>query len=255
MKKLRFLIFLMLSILICSASVLAEEFNKSWTGAWSREGSSFHEATMKISYNTENSFLFEIDALFGVRSGNVSGIALIKDNSAIFDDGKGFILKFNLENNKIIIEQKSYSPYELSAGYGGAGVFFNGTYAQGNVTFKNWTLVDYEVLTPYQEELFKEMTGKYYSIFTSILHSRRSREDLDGFGSKVSEFCVKGLCDIMNCIIMVANDNKMWAATLDVIEIHYFTNTNQTQTLPLTIESWRVGFKDKPVIYQSVPQK
>ena len=236
MKKPKVLIFLFLSIFVCSGSVLAEEFNKNWLGTWFREGSSFDQATIEISYNTENSFLFKIDALFGARSGNVSGIALIEDNSAIFDDGKEFILKFNLENYKIFLEQKSM-PKSLAIPppeYGGAGVFFDGTYAQGDVKFKNWTLVDYEALTPYQEELFKEMTGGYYGIFNSTLHACRSINDLDSFGSKVYRFYVKGLENILESIIMVTDDNKMWAAVLNVIEVRYFTNTDQTQTLPLT---------------------
>jgi hypothetical protein len=244
-KKLRVIFFLAVFVFTCSVSVGAEDFNKNWLGTWLRESDRFNKATMEISYNTENSFSFKIQALCGVHTGAVLGVALIKDNFAVFDDGKDGILGFSLENNKIILKQNSGM-----ARYGGIGVGFGGNYVQGDINLKDVTFIDHKILTPYQEELFKEMTGQYYETFKNTLHIRYEVDDLDGFGSKVHRVGVRGLFSYMECIVMVTDDNKIWAAVIDGNNIRYFTNTTQTQ-LPLTIEKWRERFKYRLVIYQS----
>jgi len=112
------------------------------------------------------------------------------------------MIEFNLDNNKIILKPNLRMPK-----YAGMGVEFDGTYALGDVKLKDTTFAGHGILTLYQEELFKEMTGKYYRIFQATLHRlmQPQHADLDGFGSKVYEFSVTGLSNQLAYIIMVAD--------------------------------------------------
>jgi len=115
---------LMVFIFVFSGNVWAEGFNKNWLGTWTREyASRFDISRMEIFYNTENSFLFKINASYGANTGSVSGIALIKDNFAIFYDDEDGMIEFIHENNKILLKPNIRMPK-----YAGMGVEFDGIF-------------------------------------------------------------------------------------------------------------------------------
>lgn len=220
--------------------------NHNWEGFWSRKGSSFANANINISHNTGNSFWFEMEAASGANSGKVAGVALIQDNTAIFKDKNGGIMNFKLENDNLTIEQNFKMTY-----YGGNGVVFSGNYSKGSAPKQETTFNNLKILTPVQDEIFKNLVKEHYSTFTNTAHLTYTTEDLDGFGSRVHTMGVRGLFTIMESIIMVRDDNKIWAAVIDGNNVLYFTNTNRTKALPLTIEKWRERFKNKSVLYLS----
>jgi len=73
---------------------------------------------------------------------------------------------------------------------------------------------------------------------------------LDGTGAIVKRMGVRGLFTYVESIVMVNEQGEMWAATIDGDVVRYFTNTNQKDKLPLTIEKWRERFLYRKVIFE-----
>jgi len=243
--RLRVLVLVLLMMVLCVVSAFAAP---KWEGTFNREGTIFNSAKLKIPYANENHLEFVIEAVYGAHDGKVSGIAKIERNTATFDDGNGFSLKFTFDKNgKVHIVQNGF-------GYGGTGVGFGGDYSKGNVTLRKVTFADHEILTPTQEEIFIKIVGSHYDTFTDTLHIAYEENDLDGFGSKVHRVGVRGLFGYMECIIMVRDsDNAMWAAVIDNDRTLYFTNTNYTKQLPITIAKWNNTRHKRPVYH--IPPK
>lgn len=218
--------------------------NENWNGVHKRDGSSFTPANIEISYNTGKSFWFVLSSYSGANTGLVSGVALINGNTAIYSDNNGGILNFELNNGGLTITQN----YKMSS-YAGLGVYFAGNYLKGELQQKSITLADLKVLTPSQEDIFKELVNDHYQSFTKTAQMVSQQNDLDGFGARVYTMGVRGLFTILESIIMVRDDGKIWAAVIEDGNVYYFTNTNRTKALPLTIEKWRERFINRTVIY------
>jgi len=239
--KLRILILALLMLVVSVGSGFAAN---QWEGTFNREATTFNSATLEIPYANEDYLEFIIKAVSGAHLGKVAGIAKIERNTATFDDGNGFSLKFTFDKNgKVHIVQNG-------SGYGGVGVGFDGDYSKGDVTLRKVTFADHKILTPTQEEIFKRIVGNHYETFAKTLHISYEDNDLDGFGSKVHRVGVRGLFGYMECIIMVRDsDNAIWAAVIDNDRTLYFTNTNYTKQLPITIAKWNDTRHKRPVYY------
>jgi len=220
--------------------------NHSWQGRYLRQNGVFSPSTIDISYNTGDSFYFSMKSASGSHTGGVSGVALIKGNSAIFNDGRKGTLTFELDGQKIKIKQ-SYEMYY----YGGMGVGFSGEYVGQNEKLKDVSDIDFTFLNSVQKDTFKSLVQEHYLAFQKTAQFTFPTEDLDNFGAHAYSMAIRGLFTEVESIIMYRDDNKFWAAVIEGNNVYYFTNTNRTKALPRTIEKWRERFKNKPIIYPS----
>lgn len=251
MKKLRILLLIIISVYACIGTVFSESppANSPWHGTFIRDKGSFYSSTLEITDVTANSFKFQIKAYSGGNMGGVSGVAYIKGNNSVFDDGQGGILTFTISNDDIQIEQS----YEMNR-YCGMGVGFMGQYVNENknpqpIKRENY-FTEFNVFNGNQEQEFKRIVGDNYKKFTNTGHLFFDEKDLDGLGTHVHRIGVRGLFTILESIIMVRDsDNTIWAAVIDGDKVLYFTNANDKR-IPKTILHWQERFRNKPIYLQ-----
>lgn len=215
--------------------------NKSvWEGEWNKDKSSrFANAGIDIKFATDKSFWFDLNVFNAGNSGRISGMALIKEDSAIFDDGNGGKITFAPQSGKLQV-----TATKEVAGYSGLGVDFGGVYAKGELEALRRTFKEMGVFhNDTQEQKFKDMVGNYYDQFiASFQLSDHVLEDEAGV--KVSIGYVRGLRSYMGGIIMVAPDDTMWAAVISGDKVIYFTNYHQSVEPPETIRYWKPRDKE-----------
>jgi hypothetical protein len=219
----------------------------AWTGKWSRTKDYFSPATLKIWNVSETGFDFKLSAASGGHTGMIgffdqgSARAQFIEGYAVYKTKEG-ILKFYLRDDKLIVEQKG----NIDAGM---GVVYLGEYQKGEVVLVPPTLVEHNVFHDSSEEIaFKALVGDYYRSFLASFHLVYEEKDLDQVGASVYRGGVRGLFTCMEGIIMRTSDGEMWAGVIQGDKVRYFTNSKRFNGLPLTIENWRSGFKNKEVI-------
>jgi hypothetical protein len=227
---------------------LVEKENASnWIGEWTHIESSQHfssSITIKTADNT--SLKFTLDAHNGANLGNIEeGTARIAGNTAVFQDIElGFKMTLVLEGDSLNVSTEGNS-------YFGAGVFVDGMYKQG-IYPKVLNLTDIKVFeNTSQEERFASLVGDSYEKFRDSFQSTAVEEDLDGYGAKVYSGWVRGLANYQAAIIMYTPEGKTWAAVVDENEIKYFTNTEDKDKLPKTIEDWSKKFDGSSIKYMN----
>ncbi len=258
MKKIYIIILTVLLVTTCLGTAFSETETSTpinrWEGTWERDSSQFNSAVLKITSNTNDSFSFNIRAYSGTNIGSISGVATVINDTAIFDDNQGGILKFSFNDNKIYVTQ-TYEMYR----YGGIGVFFNGTYndkeKQKTAVVDENYFTHQDVFKKDQEAEFRRITGQYYLKFVNTAQFTTPEKDLDNSGARVYHMNVRGLFTVMEAIIMIRDsDNAIWAAVIDKDKVLYFTNTNDIKYVPITISRWHDGFSNKPIYYTSSTQ-
>jgi hypothetical protein len=101
-----------------------------------------------------------------------------------------------------------------------------------------------------EEKALADLTGKYYEMFQNTMQMQGDVADLDGLGTKVTSYGVRGLFTAQESIVMHGPGGKVWAAVIDGDVVRYFSNHPDWRgRLPRTIEDWRSRFADKRVIY------
>ena len=217
----------------------------------------YYQGHLNVVYQTKDTLGFDLNIIQGARVGRISGIAEMKGNQAVFEDGRGFQLMFDFTSQEIQIKQKGNNIYA------GAGAHFTGTYVRKNPDKSDYSsLVERKIFTEGEDQTLRQISGTYYDrFFQSAMLVFTDEEELDGFGAKVYRFGVTGLFTIVESIVMVNDKGEMWAATIEneLIEVNgkvvdsksrvrYFTNTDMTHVLPKTIVKWRERFKRIPVV-------
>lgn len=225
-------------------------FQKKWEGDWNRTNSGmFNQAILSISNETPESFDFTIDSSSGGNVGQVSGKAGIKGDRASYKDEKyGAQLTFLMRDGLLIVEENDEAMH-----YGGMGVFFKGEYVRGEIRKTEETLHSMGIFEDKEQDtLFRKLVGDSYGSFVGSSQLVYEEEDLDGFGAKVYHGGVRGLYTIMENIIMITPDGRIWAAVIEGDQVSYFTNDLlYFNKLPKTVEKWREHFKDKKVVFMS----
>lgn len=249
MKKLRIISLITIIVLCFTGAIFSQGSanNNPWSQGEYKRIHKFANATLQISNVTNDSFYFQIDATGGANLGRVKGTAYINDNTAVFDDNKGGVLKFTLSNDTIEIEASPGMSY-----YAGMGVAFFGTYTDVRTVktpVESTTFyTEHKVFRGDQEKEFVKLVGNNYKKFTDTAHMFYNEKDLDNVNARVVRTGVRGLFGFMESIIMVRDsDNAIWAAVIDNDKVLYFTNTNDTKFVPITISRWHDRFKNKPI--------
>ncbi len=222
-----------------------EEFR--WEGSWERTGDTKFEGSIMVLKKLENGALwFKISAHNGGNSSEVSGEAGVDENIASYEDQDGsFGLSFTIAANTITVVMSG----EM-AGMPENAVTFEGIYRPGKQEKLEYTLTELGVFeSEEQEAIFKEHTKEGYRLFMDTFQLTYKTEDLDGFPAAVTTGGIRGLFTVNEGIIMAGPDNTFWAAVIDGTVIKYYTNTEDTKILPVTIDRWRTGFDDRKVIH------
>ena len=263
------------SILAQDNPNLLAEFNRvnkkqvqktfAWNGTWS-VATRFTPGTLKITTISATKFKFNINALNGANTGEISGTASIKANKAYFDDqanpktaadAYGCKMLFIHKGKSIEIKETS----ECSA-YGGNGVYLGGEYTKGKPVINENNFVQLEVFPNLVvDKKFKLLVGKEYENFLNDFQLINEDKDLDELNSKVFSGCVRGICPWNTGIIMFDDKANIWAAVTNLdtdklTKIYYFTNNSAwTEKLPKTIENWvedkRSSSENLQVIFKS----
>jgi hypothetical protein len=86
---------------------------------------------------------------------------------------------------------------------------------------------------------FKKLVGKDYEAFLDRFHMVTNMEVVDDFEATVTPGGVRGLFSVMEGVVMVTWDGKIWAAILVDGKVKYYTNVEEyINKLPKTIEQW-----------------
>lgn len=234
----------------CATSATSSKAH--WEGTFVRDPNTFDTSSLKITAATNDSFYFDLHACSGGHVGMVAGTAKIVGNTAMFDDGKGNVLHFNLQDGgQITIEQSG----EMQ-GYAATGVVFKGVYAmqaaQPTAVEDDSYFTKQKVFKDDQEAIFKKIVGGNYTKFKNTAQLFSDKEDLDHSGARVYVMDVRGLFGIMESIIMVRDsDNSIWAAVIDADgkKVLYFTNTKDVTDIPVTIKHWNDQGNKYPISY------
>lgn len=223
-----------------------------WIGKWRRLERNF-EADLEITDIRKGYIYFNLTAVNGASSGEVTGRAKVKSGRAIYrmtDYGSSTCeIRFTLlDDKRIEVSQRS------GLCGAGMGVEYSGEYINEKFVTEmpEPTLVSLGMLqTKKQEDIFKKLVGDKYDAFINTTQYVSEIEDLDNMNFKGHSAAIRGLYTSMENIILYNDRNEFWCAVINDDErVYYFTNSQKFRTaLPLTIDAWRENFKDKEVVF------
>lgn len=96
------------------------------------------------------------------------------------------------------------------------------------------------------------LLSNHFSALKQCTYDLSEMDCADPFIAKVITGGVPGMYTEMESIIMLGENQKVWAAYINEESVMYFTNDADWKTqLPRTIEEWRVNFVDKVVTFSS----
>ena len=198
----------------------------AWLGTWENNKWQ-NESSLEIISIKSDSIEFTLLANNGGHVGEIMGMAIVKDNIAIFSD------------------------YDSA----GMGVGYSGYYKNVKYISKvelNEDLFSLGILkTEKENTIFKALVGDSYSQFVNSTQLTSELVDLDSLNVIVKSSGVRGLFTFMEYIIMSNSLNEFWAAVIDNNKVYYFTNRKEYKNrLPKTINQWRQRFKEYPIVYQ-----
>jgi len=226
--------------------------SKSWLGKWERQIWQ-NDGDLEISAIKSDSIRFYLSAYSGAHTGEIEGLAIVKDSMAIYsntDEPDSCLIEFKLLGDSVIaINQRN----GICAT--GLAVTYTGNYKNKKLlpkVEKDETMLSLGIFkTGEQDSLFKSLVGEKYSSFVNSTQLTSEDEDLDSLHTTVYSSGVRGLFTFMENIIMTDSSDNIWAAVIDDEKVYYFTNKEEyKEKLPKTIEAWRERFKKYEVIYK-----
>lgn len=220
-----------------------------WQGYWTRLGDTYYDGSLAdITDQGDGTFYFSINANNGANTGFVEGYATAIDNNAIYQNEEdNYYITFDLKDGILTV----------TAGgdfYGilGAGVSIDGEYTLEEQVKEIPTMQTLGILEDSsQEQVFKELVQEEYDLYISTCQTIIKEANLDASEAKVYSGALQGLYSIMECIIMVTPENQIWTAIIVDDTVKYYTNTDDTNILPNTINLWRSDFSYLDVIYMN----
>lgn len=226
--------------------------NLLWWGLWKQaSGRAATGGEVFVSAVSPSSFAFRIWIVDGARSGEVSGRAqIVSTNSAVAQIRSTepaiceiFFRRRLSENGRIIDVEESNG----CSWFHGLGATFSGSFVHDPEP-----LFDSGFLDELELNELGRITGKEYAKILDSLQRIGEGQSSDNDVDKVVEGSVKGLYTIKQSIIATNAMGSVWCAFIDSDVVKYFTNVQKdVLKIPKTIDIWRSGFADKPIIYAS----
>ncbi|UOO38246.1 hypothetical protein IZU99_03040 [Oscillospiraceae bacterium CM] len=207
-----------------------------WSGEWNRKnGGVFNTSTLVIFNETKTSFDFQISAFFGGHMGFFDGTATISGNTAICMEAETRAeITMKLHNGDIELGAN-----EAANGYGGAGVYFEGTYTKDKLPEMTLLSTGY-VESKTQEDEFKALVGADAELFLNTAQIKDDLEDLDGYHATCYHWWVVGLVGTNESVVMFLPDGTICGAVLDpgteIVKV--YTNSPAIKSVPKTIQAW-----------------
>lgn len=236
-----------------------------WQGTWvRRDGTNFDTAELTIAQSPRvpSGAVFHLKALHGadVRTltnidgaNTPTGTFVLKSATATYTtDTCTATFALAPDNQAIHIDTDCQDP-------AGTQPLLSGDYYKDG-TVRQITLADTALfsINASARDAFVSLVGEYVPVFERTMMQEEHTPDLDGLKADVTAFSVVHAYTEKESIIMIAPDNKIWAAVIDWDEakqhsiVRYFTNVAAWKhKLPKTIEAWRSTFTSHTVIYQN----
>lgn len=237
--------------------------NIRWTGEWFMNDI-WDGGSIIIGNETDKSFDFALSFTRMGHIGSLEGTAKVSGNIAnykqveFYDEEEPCSLDFSLQEGYIDLKQNSSN---IACGFG-FRAFAGGKYEREFRDIKaelSFGKEDAVFFNKKEHDAFLSLVGQdFYDLFAFNMQGIDELEkDLkDRFEARVIAGAVIGMYGSNEAIIMTNEYGSIWAATIKYEEdqelpnIHYFTNSESHQkSMPFTIENWRQGFAEYPVIY------
>ena len=224
----------------------------AWLGTWENNKWQ-NESSLEIISIKSDSIEFTLLANNGGHVGEIMGMAIVKDNIAIFSDydqPDTCLIQFTLLSDSVILIDRKHGMCSAGMGVGYSGYYKNVKYI--SKVELNEDLFSLGILkTEKENTIFKALVGDSYSQFVNSTQLTSELVDLDSLNVIVKSSGVRGLFTFMEYIIMSNSLNEFWAAVIDNNKVYYFTNRKEFKNrLPKTINQWRQRFKEYPIVYQ-----
>ena len=223
----------------------------AWVGKWYRNKYRFQKSEMEITQLTDRVFYYYYRALNGGASDGYGGFARIEEgNNSFAYNPSGDKLSFEFDQGTVVVKKA-----DGGRTHSMSGAPIDGVYSREDRVFTAMEIedefVDRGVFTEEQNLLFKEMVGEYLPLFTYAFHALGESKDLDSGTFKVFHMWVRGNYSYYHGIIIVNDQNEIWAAAVDSKTriIHCFTNTKSHDKFPLTMQEWKKTLHEKGIIY------
>jgi hypothetical protein len=222
-----------------------------WWGFWkSGEAQGHHGGSLFISETSSKGFTFHLMVHNGSHMGQIRGFAEIAN---LYTAEAKISSNWSEESCKIQFLRSESDPKILKIEeisgcqhFHGMGAHFFGTFVREDERLFALGFMNEVEL----QRLFR-ITGEHYRPLMSRFSGTGRQDWLDKEIQGEAYFgLVRGLATTMQAIVMKGDRGELWAAYIDVDLVRYFT-TEKTykDRLPKTIEHWRKGFTDKPIIY------
>jgi len=201
---------------------VSDNADSLWQGEWKRINCSKNEgAGLTITKKTSKGFNFLIDAASGANVGQIEGTASFTQKDAVYKDpGSGCVVEFKVKDKCIEIKTT-----EGCSGFGGMGVYFDGTYCNVERQTKQISnhLIDIGVFRDNAGvDAFKKTVGNNYGLFEESFQLSNEEKDLDNLDAKVFSGGVRGLFTIQEGIIMYSANGRIYAAVIDGDIVNFF---------------------------------
>jgi uncharacterized protein len=238
--------------------------NLVFVGVWERrDPTGFEPSQLTVRQESPGAFNFSFTASNGARSGEFTGLAQKSSNSsARYAGDLRCEIRFARIDHK---EEQVLNVSELGCSdFAGVGVSLAGEYTRAAGEAEAVAAPEKLFLkNGEQNTAFRALVGEDYPLFLDTAHVVSDLPDEDGFGSTVQAFVVRSLSAVSESIVMIGKNGELWAAVIEPVDgstdrprVRYYTNQEGWRNrLPITIESWRKGFKDNSILFVSLTPK
>lgn len=226
-----------------------EKWEPRWWGYWRQASHVGYSGTLFIREVSNKGFYFHLDTINGSHVGRIQGFAQFAGpymaqswiNNA---DGEapGLIEFRRKPETPMIIETKEI----LSCNHWrGMGATFDGRFER-----RTETLFDFGYMNELDLQRLYGITGQYYVPMMDRFGGTGKQDVIDPFQAEAYFGLIRGMANYMAAIVMKGASGQLWAAYIDDNIVRYFTTEPEFKnSLPLTIEEWRSGFKNKDVVF------
>ncbi|MFB9127596.1 hypothetical protein E2553_41550 [Paraburkholderia dipogonis] len=221
-----------------------------WWGWWSFDPAPATKSRIFIREVGPSGFLFELNVFNGAHQGRITSYARILSADLAYcrvpngpeqPDGELVFRRGRRQGARIIsIEEAARCSY-----WGGLRAHFSGEFRwEPEPWFERGYLNELELARLYG------LVGEGMNTLKECTADTSEERATDDESVRAIRGGVAGLYTIMESIVMVDDDGRMWVAYIDGTVVRYFTNVAQDRRqLPATIEAWRENFRDKEVMY------
>ena len=212
-----------------------------WDGEWTRQ-LPFNGGILEIDNVNPSTFDFTLQVSSGAHADFMEGKAQINGNKATFSDtDTACKLTFTHTGKSIDIEQAEACARNAA--------FFNGEFSLDPVPIEE-SLYPSVIDNKTVNERFHELTGADYQRFYESMQLVSEDPYDNEVKGKVITGAVRGLFTLMEGIIIIGDDGRLYGAVINDGSVHYYTNNpDYKKRLPKSILTWMERFNHYDVKY------